>query len=519
MSFLPASYPADSPAECFLQAERNGWQAQSAFRHCMNFVYGWLGHRDAATGLIPRNLTQSSFWNAQDSAADNYPFMVLTCAMLNRELFETTMKRMLETETRLTNRLDNLPDDYDFAKQDFRTPEIDLAHLIFGGSEYVKDGLIPLTEWLGESSWSERMQGIEDSIWKHAPLDTHFGKIPSDSHEVNGEQLQVLCRLYWMHKIEKYREWAFRIADYYFLEHLPTETDYLSLDDHGCEVIDGLAGAYYLAVHTDPQRRERYREPLHRMIDRILEVGMNEDGLVYEAINPKTGEIKRKALSDNWGYDYNAILNTAQLDKVERYYQATKHVLKKIWKNRDYPWENGGSDGYADAIEGGLNLLNRMPLESGFQWVDYSIEVMLNKQQPDGVIEGWHGDGNYARTALMYALWKTQGVYVNPWRADLSFGAVQRDGVLRLVLHGDWNWSGDVIFDPPRHKEFFHIPSDYPRINQFPEWFTVGSDTEYEVQVGGGDAMRKKGSELQKGLRVKIEAKKPCYITVKYIVK
>ena len=27
-----------------------------------------------------------------------------------------------------------------------------------------------------------------------------------------------------------------------------------------------------------------------------------------------------------------------------------------------------------------------------------------------GVIEGWHGDGNFARTTIMYCLWKTQGV-------------------------------------------------------------------------------------------------------------
>ena len=28
---------------------------------------------------------------------------------------------------------------------------------------------------------------------------------------------------------------------------------------------------------------------------------------------------------------------------------------------------------------------------------------MWTIQKPDGIIEGWHGDGNFARTAIMYA--------------------------------------------------------------------------------------------------------------------
>jgi len=509
--------PATADEDLFALAERNGKQAQNSFMHCVRFVHGWLAHRDPGSGLIPRNLTQSFFWNAQDSAADNYPFMVLTTAMLEPELFHTTMRQMLEAEQRLTNRVDNLPDDFDFATQTFRLPEVDMNRLIFGGSEYVKDGLIPLTEWLGESPWSQRMLGINESIWKHAAVDTPFGKIPSTSHEVNGEQLQILCRLYWMTKDERYREWAFRIADYYFKEHLPTDGDRLQLDDHGCEVIDGLAGAYFLAAHTDSERRDNYRPRIHKMLDRIMETGMNEDGLVYEVVNPQTGEIIRDSLSDNWGYDYNAFLNVAQLDQEPRFYEAVRNVLTNIEKYKDYPWEGGGSDGYADAIEGGLNLLNRIPIDSAFAWVDYSADVMLNKQRDDGIIEGWHGDGNYARTALMYALWKTQGIRIKPWRADCSFGAVENDGELYVTLNCDWIWNGVLIFDIPRHREFLNLPADYPRINQFPEWFVVESGVEYEIKIGENEPVRKSGDELRQGLAVRAEARKSFPIHVKRI--
>ena len=103
--------------QSFLQAERNGWQAQQAFLHCDRYLQGWLHHREPQSGLIPRNLTRNWFWNAQDAAADNYPFMVLTAALLNESLFRTTMLEMLDAETILTSRLDHLPDDYDFATQ------------------------------------------------------------------------------------------------------------------------------------------------------------------------------------------------------------------------------------------------------------------------------------------------------------------------------------------------------------------------------------------------------------------
>ena len=41
---------------------------------------------DPVTGLIPRNINDKpskDIWNAKDCAADNYPFMVLTAALLD----------------------------------------------------------------------------------------------------------------------------------------------------------------------------------------------------------------------------------------------------------------------------------------------------------------------------------------------------------------------------------------------------------------------------------------------------
>ena len=190
---------ADEPFE---RALANGVAANEGFRRCRRYVDGWLSLADPRSGLIPRN-RNDMFWNAQDSAADNYPFMVLTASLTDRSLFEGRMREMLATEIKLTSRLDRLPDTYVFATQRFQTAEPNLGSIMFGSSEYVKDGLLPLTEWLGKSPWSDRMIGILDDMWKHAPVETPYGNIVSNNVEVNGEMLQALSRVYWMTGEEK----------------------------------------------------------------------------------------------------------------------------------------------------------------------------------------------------------------------------------------------------------------------------------------------------------------------------
>ncbi|UCE48000.1 MAG: FAD-dependent oxidoreductase, partial [Phycisphaerales bacterium] len=226
--------PGVADDEAFKQAAENGRLANEGFIRCRNFVKGWLAQADPTTGLIPRNLSRNKdIWNAQDSAADNYPFMVLTAAITDRPLFEGRMLDMLRTETKLTSRIGNLPDTYSFSKRNFQDAKPDIGRIIFGSSEYIKDGLLPLTEWLGPSPWCERMLGILDDIWKHALVETKYGKIPSTSQEINGEMLQTLSRIYWMTGEKKYLDRAVRLGDYYLLgEHHPTKnTNRLSLDD------------------------------------------------------------------------------------------------------------------------------------------------------------------------------------------------------------------------------------------------------------------------------------------------
>ena len=219
--------PAPTAVAARALAAKNAADANEAFARSRRFVDGWLAKADPATGLIPRNLRDGKdFWNGRDAAADNYPFMVLTAAMTDRALLEGRMLDMLRTETRLTCRIDRLPDDYSFSKKGWRRDKAQLAEMIFDGAEYVKDGLIPITEWLGPSPWSERATGIIDDIWKNATVDTPSGKIPTLNFEVNGDLLQACARLFWFTGDRKYLEWAIRLGDYYLLgNHHPTRDE------------------------------------------------------------------------------------------------------------------------------------------------------------------------------------------------------------------------------------------------------------------------------------------------------
>src|SRR6266496_5127117 len=189
-----------------VRASANGDLAREGLERCHRYLLAWLKTADSATGLIPRNLKDSHYWNGKDSAADNYPFMVLSALLTDRALLEGRMKDMLAAEQRLTRREGwrSLTDDFSLDTHRLAQPTGDPTRIIFNSAEYVKDGLMPLTEWLGPSEWSRRLVGLLDDIWAVAKVETPFGRIPLDGRnaevgvEVNGDLLQALARVYWM---------------------------------------------------------------------------------------------------------------------------------------------------------------------------------------------------------------------------------------------------------------------------------------------------------------------------------
>jgi hypothetical protein len=512
---------APQPDAIFAEAAENGRLANEALVRADRLMMDWLSVADPRSGLLPRMAVgqDSDIWNAKDCAADLYPFLVLTAWYTRPALFEGRMHDILLTETALTARLGRLPDTYSFSKQGFAEPAIDTAAIMFGGSEYVKDGLMPITELLNAAPWRARMLGIVDDLWRYAPVATPFGRIVSTNPEVNGDMLLVLSRLYWMTGEPRYLDYAIRLGDYYLLDHHHPTRDFetLRLRDHGNEVVSGLTELYATLVKVQPAKAAAYRAPLHEMLDRILAVGRNSDGLFYNVIDPRAGRATNANIADNFGYVLNGYYTMYQLEGTPAYRDAVLKALGSLdAKYRGFDWENLGADGDADAIEGTLYLYNREPVPSAAAWMDHQIKWMWSKQdsahRPNlerwrgrGIVEGWYGDGNFNRTSLMYALWKSQGLSAQPWRPDLRLGAVRRGDTLYVGIEADSAWSGTLRFDVPRSREILHLPADWPRINSFPEWYTVERRTGYRiVDAWSGRKSGTTGDALASGMAVTV---------------
>ncbi len=536
-------------ASAVATARAHGERVQEGLNRVNAYLHAWLAHAEPVTGLIPRNLTDSPYWNGKDSAADNYPFMVLGADFTDRGLLASRLRPMLEAERVLTARPGwlRLTDDYQlFPVRRLRHETANAERIFFNSAEYVKDGLLPLTEWLGPSPWSVRMFELVDDIFAKAAEPTPFGPIPlagadkAAGVEINGDLLQALARLYWMSgRDEKYLRWGVRLADNYLLpeggNHPTRDFRTLRLRDHGCEIVSGLC-EFYATLHYAGQlpggepwaaKRAAYRPHVHEMLNRILEVGRNEHGLFYNDIDPQNGVPLDRRLSDGWGYVFDAYYTVYLVDGVEAYREAMVAPMAALDVHyRNFNWEPrsdlaafplGSQDGYADTIESALNLYNRFTgdprVASVTAWMDAEILRLWAFQQPGGVIEGWHGDGNFARTTLMYCLWKTQGVTAHPWRGDLRLGAVYEGGELTLVVAADRPWTGTLVFDRPRHAENLRLPDDWPRINQFPEWFVVRAGEDFRV-VSGGQSGIQKGETLRAGLPVTLAAGEERVLTV-----
>jgi len=507
-------------AELWAEAEANAARAHEAFSRSRRVMHAWYGHQGKANALLPDRL-DNRIWRPENAAADLWSFLILAAHFTDRDLFEGVVQQTLEDEIRLTTRLGRLPDDFNIDAQTFERRDADLDNILFGASEYVKDGLLPVTEVLGRTAWFERARELLDDIFRYARVETPFGRLPSSSAEVCGEMLQSLSRFYFATGDERYKAWAERIGDAYFLDMMPKNNglpchgwdfdaskatnDLLSLSDHGNEIVFGLAELLALEHACDPAKFEQYLPPMRRMLDTLLEVAVNEHGLWVHSIRTGTLEVANAGTPDTWGYALNAVYTFYLLTGEAKYREAVRRALRGINADVKYrAW--GGADAFADSIEGGIVLLNRIPEPEGFAWLEATVSAFLAKQREDGIVEAWYGDGNSVRTALMYALMKTQGAYVTPWREDVRIGAMADAGALRVHVAAAEPWEGVVRFDYPRHRMHFGLPLNYPRLNEFPEWYVLEPTRLYKVAVDGQTQGVQLGDRLIKGLPLELDA-------------
>jgi hypothetical protein len=516
LAALTASLSGQPSTRPATDAEVSARRFERAVHASQRVLYAWLKHADPKTLLLPdRPIADRQKWiyTPHNSGADLYPYLILTAQLTDPDLYHGRLMEMLRNDVRYTTVQRSIPANLTLADHKVGPASF------FGAAEYAKDGLIAVTEYLGRTPWFYRMVDMIADAMTDAEVPSRFGALPAADAETNGDYLQALVRIATMTGDQRFLGWARRIGDAYIEEVLPgsggvpgSKWDFqthsgerrLRLRDHGNETIVGLVMLFALEHQLGSPRAASYRPVIQRMLDRVL-AAANPDGLLYNEVNVDTLQPLDRNLSDNWGYVYGAVYSYYMVTGETRYRDAVRHVLRNLPKYRKYVWEPrndpalplGSFDGYADAIESAIYLVSREPVPEAFDWIESEMEVMLAMQRADGHIEDWYGEGNFNRTALIYACMQSQGVRPERWQQGIGIGAT-REGA-RLRLHLAMDGPRRIQFDFARHRRVLNFAQNYVRLNEFPEWFTVDENHLYRLRGPGPEQVRL-GSELIAGV-------------------
>ena len=530
---VAALHDATSRGDYEQTAMLNAVLSQEAFQRAYRTLAAWESVRDPVTDLIPHATSPFyNTWDSEDVAADNFPHLLIAALYLSPD----TQSAWLDTLASEHTLCGDLACRVDLDSGAVVAEDLDTR--IFGSSEYAKDGLLAIVERFGPGPWLDRMTDGIDAILDTAYVETQAGVIPSRGTEANGELLQVLSRLYWVTGEERYLQMAERIGEAYLFEVLPNNhglpADYwdfraqsplpedsrfrpdaessaghpFRLVDHGGEIIPGLTELYFIEKMQHRPQADRYREPLVQFLDRILVTGRTPEGLWYRRVDATTGQPLDGQLADTWGYILNGYQTFDLAEGTDRYAAEIERTMRAAAARHSIQWESDWQDGYADALESMLYLLPWFDIPECRYWVDDEIEVMFLKQQPDGFVENWYLDGNFVRTALMYARYKTQGLLLDPWRETVRLGAAHdRDSdTLYVHLAAQGDWQGVLRFDTARHSTVWHMPAEYPRLNGAPEWYIVEPENVYRVtNLDTGETVSYSGQDLIDGLPITLK--------------
>jgi hypothetical protein len=500
--------------------------SQEAFVRAARVVDAWMTQPLPRAGLLPRAWrpgAASSVWSYRDTAADCFSHFVIAAHLVAPD-HRAALDAMLRTERSLNPELPRTIDVTSGAP----VRENDVER-VFGAVEYAKDGLLPIVEATGDALYLERLHAVVGQIIRHLPVASQYGPLPSAGTEKNGEMLQVLARLARRRPTKEYLELGRRIADAYWLEvipgngGLPADTwdfaahrplaPWLSLRDHGNEIVAGLVEWTLLEVELGGDRERLGRAAVEGVLDRILEIGVRADGQFSELpLGAAPPARAQPTLNDNWGYvaaAYAAYARSlpAGAPRRERYLGAARRALAAATATRAASWGGGTFDGHADAIESALYLHEVFRDGETPEWLDGEIGVMFAAQKPDGFVGRFYLDGNFVRTALLYGLFRTAGVRAKPWSPALRLGAVVAGNELYLHVEATEAWQGVVSLDRPRHAEHLGLTASYPRLNAWPEWYAVAGGRRYLVVTEeGGERLADGGEFSGAGLALRLAA-------------
>ena len=498
-------------------ARINAKLSQEALIRAAAVHKAWLRRRHADTKLYAQSPDRPE-WNYRNTAADFFSFHLNAGLLLNpagMSSLQETLKAegALRTEHGLCQPV---------IAASAEPVGVDHDELLFGSSEYAKDGLLSLYERHGRELIGGRLLSIVDAVVAQSRTPSRFGLLPGTGAEINGNLLQLCGRLSYAEAREQYADFAARIADatieqamaangglppkFYDFEKDRVIDQTLKLKDHGNEIVLGLAEAYAMAVDRGGggrggeawrERAARWEEPLAKMFEMILEYGVNEQGLLVATMLPSPPRRGDEKLCDNWGYILSAAAlfsdaarrcGTLDAQRVAGIDAKADAVARAVFAQHlgSPPW-SGGLDSRADAVESAIYLAAyRPPLrEQALQWVDSQIALLFDEQDPDGTAVGGYLDGNFIRSSILYSDTRTGGWGVTPWREDVFVGfAADASGRATLTVWASEPYTGALRPPAPRHRTIMKLPWNWARLNSWPEWFVPGAKTRVTRAVG-----------------------------------
>ena len=214
------------------------------------------------------------------------------------------------------------------------------------------------------------MIGIIDDIWKNAPIETPFGKIPTLNFEVNGDLLQACSRLFWFTGDRKYLDWAIRLGDYYLLG-----TNHPDARHEAAPPQRPRLRGHQRPVRTLRRRartpRRRRRRPTRSRCTRCSTASWRSAATSTACstpwFNPQTGEHSTRPDATPGATTTTASTPLCLIDGTAAYRDAVRKALGNLKGNYagSLLGQSKSADGYADSIEGAINLFNREPVAVG----------------------------------------------------------------------------------------------------------------------------------------------------------
>ena len=108
------------------------------------------------------------------------------------------------------------------------------------------------------------------------------------------------------------------------------------------------------------------------------------------------------------------------------------------WKRKNKSLFFGNIDEVADSVEGGLYLLNRLPVAEGLAWADHEVAAnIVYTDKKDHLWGTMKLQSNGVRTTIIHALMHTRGTIARPWRQDLTLGASQSQDGLTVIMKAE----------------------------------------------------------------------------------